>query len=64
MKSEKNGMIISGHNPKTGLAEVVELTSHPWLLACQFHPEYKSRPQKAHPLFNAFTLAAYTKTHP
>ncbi len=44
-------LIASGRNPQTGLVEIVELKNHPYFIACQFHPEFKSRPYKAHPLF-------------
>ncbi|MCD6570204.1 MAG: CTP synthase [Deltaproteobacteria bacterium] len=55
------GMIISGRNPsaKSGsLVEIIELRDHPWFLGCQFHPEFKSKPMKPHPLFNEFITAA------
>ena len=41
---KKNGMIFAGVNPKSGLVEMIELGNHPWFVACQFHPEFKSRP--------------------
>ena len=55
---EKAGMVISGWNPKRGLVEVAELTGHPWFLGVQCHPEFQSKPNKAHPLFAAFIAAA------
>jgi CTP synthase len=55
---EKAGMIISGWNPKRGLVEVAELKDHPWFLGVQCHPEFHSKPNKAHPLFAAFIAAA------
>ncbi len=55
---EKAGMVISGWNPKRGLVEVVELKKHPWFLGVQCHPEFQSKPNKAHPLFAAFIAAA------
>ncbi len=55
---EKAGMIISGWNPKRGLVEVAELKGHPWFLGVQCHPEFQSKPNKAHPLFAAFIAAA------
>ena len=55
---EKAGMIISGWNPKRGLVEIAELKDHPWFLGVQCHPEFKSKPNKAHPLFAAFIAAA------
>ena len=51
---EKNGMIFSGINEKADLVEIIELKNHPHFIACQFHPEFKSRPTKPHPLFNSF----------
>lgn len=48
------GMIVSGINPETGLVEIVELKNHPWFIACQFHPEFSSRPNRAHALFSEF----------
>ncbi|MFC1658358.1 CTP synthase [Candidatus Omnitrophota bacterium] len=55
---EKNGMIFSGINPKQGLVEIIELKEHPWFVACQFHPEFKSKPDNVHPLFREFIKAA------
>jgi CTP synthase len=55
---EKAGMVISGWNPRRGLVEVVELRDHPWFLGVQCHPEFQSKPNKAHPLFAAFIAAA------
>ncbi len=54
----KAGMSITGVDTESGLAEIVELKSHKWFLACQFLPEYKSRPLSPHPLFVAFVAAA------
>ena len=51
---ESAGMLISGRNPETGLAEVVELPSHPFFVGVQFHPEYRSTPEHPHPLFCRF----------
>ena len=53
-----NGMIICGTSPDRELVEIVEIKDHPWFLACQFHPEFKSKPLKAHPLFKGFIQAA------
>lgn len=55
-----NGLIFSGINPNSNLVEIVELPSkmHPHFIACQFHPEFKSRPTKAHPLFDSFIKAS------
>ena len=55
---EKRGMIFSGINPELDLAEIIELKDHPWFVACQFHPELKSRVEKAHPLFREFVKAS------
>jgi CTP synthase len=51
-------LVISGVNPTRNLVEIVELKGHPWFLAVQFHPEFQSKPNKAHPLFAAFIAAA------
>jgi len=55
---EKRGMVFSGINSSQGLVEIVELKNHPWFVACQFHPEFKSKPDRAHPLFRDFIKAA------
>jgi CTP synthase len=55
---EKAGMTISGWNPKRGLVEIAELKDHPWFLGVQCHPEFQSKPNRAHPLFAAFIAAA------
>jgi len=57
---KKAGLVASGHNPQTGLTEIVELpqTVHPFFIGSQFHPEYKSTPENPHPLFKAFIAAA------
>jgi len=55
---EKAGMIFSGVNPDEGLVEMIELPEHRWFLACQFHPELKSRLTTPHPLFLNFVKAA------
>ena len=52
------GLVLSGLSPDGTLVEMVELPNHPWFLAVQFHPEFKSRPNRAHPLFRAFVAAA------
>jgi CTP synthase len=57
---ESKGMVISGINPETKLAEIVELKDHPYFLAVQFHPEYKSTVLNPHPLFARFVKAAIT----
>jgi len=53
------GLIISGKNPKHDLVEIIEIKNHPWFVGCQFHPEFKSKPIKPHPLFKAFIGASY-----
>ena len=55
---EQAGLKASGHNPETGLVEVVELPSHPFFIGTQFHPEYKSTPENPHPLFSGLVEAA------
>ena len=60
---KKHGLIISGVNPQSGLVEIIELKNHPFFLATQFHPEFKSRPLHPHPLFQAFIKAALRKSH-
>jgi CTP synthase len=54
----RGGMQITGTSPDGSLAEIVELTDHPWFLAVQYHPEFKSKPNRAHPLFTGFVEAA------
>jgi CTP synthase len=53
-----HGMLLSGLSPDERLVEIVELKDHPWYLGCQFHPEFKSRPQRPQPLFREFIKAA------
>ena len=55
---EKNGMIFSGLSPDNNLPEIIEMINHPWFIAVQFHPEFKSRPLAPHPLFSSFIKAA------
>ena len=57
-KFEKNGLIFSGLSPDNKLPEIIELKNHPWFIAVQFHPEFKSRPLAPHPLFSSFIKAA------
>jgi CTP synthase len=52
------GLVLSGLSPDGSLVEIVELKDHPWFVGCQFHPELKSRPTRAHPLFAGFVGAA------
>jgi len=58
---EKEGMIFAGFNTEQKLVEIIELKDHPWFVACQFHPEFKSKPDKAHPLFKDFIAASFGK---
>jgi CTP synthase len=55
---EQAGLKISGRSPDGKLAEMIELNSHPYFVACQFHPEFKSKPLMPHPLFSGFIKAA------
>ena len=55
---EQAGLKITGRSPDGKLAEMIELASHPYFVACQFHPEFKSKPLLPHPLFTAFVKAA------
>ncbi|WP_027721913.1 CTP synthase [Maridesulfovibrio zosterae] len=52
------GLVLSGLSPDETLVEIVEVPDHPWFLGCQFHPEFKSTPMNAHPLFRDFIKAA------
>ncbi len=54
-----HGMIFAGTSPNNHIVEMIEIPEHPWFVACQFHPEFKSRPNKPHPLFRGFVTAAY-----
>jgi CTP synthase len=55
---EAAGMVLSGQSPDGRLVEIVELADHPWFVASQFHPEFRSRPDRPHPLFDGFIGAA------
>jgi CTP synthase len=55
---ENSGMAVSGIYMEKNLAEIIELKDHPWFVGCQFHPEFKSRPDRPHPLFREFISAA------
>ena len=55
---EEAGMQVAGASPDGELVEIVEIRDHPWFVACQFHPEFKSRPLRAHPLFRDFIATA------
>ncbi len=58
---ERGGLVFSGASPDEKFIEIVELSrdEHPWFLACQFHPEFKSKPLAPHPLFSSFVQAAF-----
>ena len=62
----KAGLVIAGLYTKFDLVELIELKEHPWYVACQFHPEFQSKPGQPHPLFHGFIAAALrqTKTKP
>lgn len=53
----EKGLVFSGLSPDGELVETIELTDHPWFVACQFHPEFQSRPTRPHPLFTGFIEA-------
>ena len=55
---ESNGLLVSGTSPNGELAEIIELPAHPYFIACQFHPEFLSKPNHPHPLFHGFVKAA------
>ena len=55
---EAAGLTISGRSNDGSLVEMVEITDHPWFVACQFHPEFTSTPRDGHPLFESFISAA------
>lgn len=58
----KTGLVIAGVNPERDLVEICEVPQHPWMLGVQFHPEFKSRPNKAGPLFREFIRAAVERS--
>ncbi len=58
---ERKGLLLSGLSPDSSLVEIVELPGHPWFVACQFHPEFKSKPMDPHPLFKGFVKAVLTE---
>lgn len=57
-KITDKGLVVSGSNPALNLVEIIELKDHPHFIACQYHPEFKSRPFKPHPLFDSFVKAS------
>ncbi|WP_016949751.1 CTP synthase [Anabaena sp. PCC 7108] len=60
----ESGYVISGTSPDGRLVEIVEYPQHPFFIACQFHPEFQSRPSTPHPLFKGFMSAAISLAHP
>jgi CTP synthase len=58
---QENGFLLTGMSPDGQLVEIIEWPDHPWFLAVQFHPEFKSKPTKAHPLFRDFVAAALVR---
>lgn len=64
MDLEDAGLTICGINPDRNLVEMIELRDHRWFVACQFHPEYRSRPNRPHPLFLGFVAASCAKAYP
>lgn len=56
---EESGLVVSGVSPDERLIEIIELKDHPWFVGVEYHPEFKSRPTKAHPLFREFIKASY-----
>ncbi len=60
---ENVGLIVSAYSSDGHLVEMIELPTHPWFVACQFHPEFTSTPRDGHPLFNSFVQAALTYQH-
>jgi CTP synthase len=55
---QDNGMVIAGWSADKSLVEMIELPEHAWFVACQFHPEFTSRPRGGHPLFTSYIQAA------
>ena len=62
-KLESKGMIMAGINPKNDLVEIIEVSDHPFFVGTQFHPEFKSRPLRPHPLFREFIKAGIKVQH-
>ena len=59
----ENGLIIAGINPERNLVEIIEIEDHPYFVACQFHPEFTSRPNRSHPLFQGLITAAHNRKY-
>ena len=62
-RMEQEGMVLSGRSADGSLVEIIELKDHPWFVATQFHPEFKSRPTRPHPLFRELIAAAKRRSH-
>jgi len=62
-KFTKAGFVFSGTTPDGKLVEMIEIPNHPFYIACQFHPEFLSKPDQPHPLFKGFIAAAHVKAH-
>jgi len=62
-RMEAHGLVVSGRSADNSLVEVVELADHPWFVGSQFHPEFKSRPTRPHPLFRDFIGACVQEAH-
>jgi CTP synthase len=60
---ERAGFVISGTSPDGKLVELIELADHPFFMACQFHPEFHSKPHQPHPLFRGFIAAVFARLH-
>ena len=60
---QEAGLVVSGVSPDGRLTEMIELPDHPWFVASQGHPEFKSRPTRPHPLFSAFVHAAAVRKY-
>ncbi|MBR6566745.1 MAG: gamma-glutamyl-gamma-aminobutyrate hydrolase family protein, partial [Spirochaetaceae bacterium] len=60
---EKSTLRLTGINPERNLVEIVEQEGHPWMVGAQFHPEFKSRPNRAHPLFREFIAASVANSN-
>ena len=58
---QERGLVASGISPDGTIVEIMERLDHPWFVAVQFHPEFKSKPTKAHPLFRDFVAAALVR---
>ena len=61
-KLERDGLVFSGKAPGTNIMQLMELKGHPFYMGTQFHPEFKSRPTRPHPLFESFVKAAFEQS--